>query len=157
MIETKNVTDRRTLRFEDLDAICAEVDALDGNELRTTGNWTPAQNLQHVTRTIDKSIDGFGVKAPLHIRLVLRAIKGRTLRNPIKPGFQLPEFMAAILPADDVTWTEATEHFRATMVRIADGATMSYPSPAFGKMTHDQWVQLHCRHAELHLGFIQTS
>jgi hypothetical protein len=27
------------------------------------------------------------------------------------------------------------------------------PSPVFGKMTREEWDQLHLRHAELHLSF----
>jgi hypothetical protein len=30
------------------------------------------------------------------------------------------------------------------------------PSPLFGELTIDEWNQLHCRHAELHLSFIQA-
>ena len=26
------------------------------------------------------------------------------------------------------------------------------PNPLFGRLTHEQWVQLNLRHAELHLG-----
>ncbi len=28
-----------------------------------------------------------------------------------------------------------------------------YPSPVFGKMTKEEWDQLHLRHAEMHLSF----
>ena len=28
-------------------------------------------------------------------------------------------------------------------------------NPAFGKMDRQQWVDLHCRHAELHFGLIE--
>ncbi len=52
MIETKKVTDRRTLSFRSLDDIQADVEALDGSAIRTTGNWTAAQIVQHVTDVI---------------------------------------------------------------------------------------------------------
>ena len=32
---------------------------------------------------------------------------------------------------------------------------MRQPSPFEGRITHDQWVYGHLRHAELHLSFIQ--
>ena len=40
------------------------------------------------------------------------------------------------------------------MARIEGGERMSKPSPVFGPMTHEEWEQLHCRHAELHFSFI---
>ena len=158
MVETKKVTDRRTLAFEQLSDIAADIDALDGQTLRSTGNWTPAQNLQHVSKIIQCSIDGFGdAKAPLLFRTIARFFKGVALRKTFGAGFKLPSGLSQFLPDDDVTWEQATAEFRTLMDRLTDGARMTQRSPVLGPMTHEDWVRLHCRHAELHLSFVHLS
>ena len=42
--------------------------------------------------------------------------------------------------------------FRAAMDRLRTTAPAA-PNPVFGRLTHEQWIQLNLRHAELHLGF----
>ncbi len=31
------------------------------------------------------------------------------------------------------------------------------PNPVFGALTHEEWMMLHRRHAELHLGYLHAS
>ncbi len=159
MIETKKVTDRRRLHFTRMSDILADVDALDGPDLRTTGNWTPAQDVAHVATIIRRSLDGFdGLKAPLAVRLLVRLVRNKALREPFKPGIQLPEkFRKVFVPDAATTWQDATSAMRHEIGRIENGERMTVPSPVFGALSHEQWVQLHCRHAELHLSFIRVS
>jgi len=154
MIDTKRVEERRTLSFGSLDDILADVNALDGRELRATGNWTPAQILHHVTQLIDVSIDGFPATVPLPMRVLGRMFKRFVLTRPLQRGIKFPSSLAPTLdPPDDVIWPDAVDHLRRTIER-GTGGRMTQTSPLFGRMTHDDWVKLHCRHAEMHFGFI---
>jgi hypothetical protein len=31
---------------------------------------------------------------------------------------------------------------------------MTATSPVLGRLSHEQWVQFHCRHAEMHFSFM---
>ena len=59
-IDTTKVTGRRTLHFNSLDEIAADVEMLTkAREIKTLGNWSAGQVVQHVATTMNKSIDGF--------------------------------------------------------------------------------------------------
>ena len=40
------------------------------------------------------------------------------------------------------------------IVRLLRDNDPAKPNPVFGPLTHEQWIQLNLRHAELHLGFL---
>jgi hypothetical protein len=44
---------------------------------------------------------------------------------------------------------------RRVLDRLDGGARCTHASPAFGALSHDEWMRLHLGHAQLHLGFIQ--
>ena len=47
---------------------------------------------------------------------------------------------------------EGLRRYRAAMERLRATAP-TIPNPVFGRLTHEQWIQLNLRHAELHLSF----
>ena len=156
MIDTKKVTDRRRLSFRSLDDIQADVEALDGSAIRTTGNWTAAQIVQHVTDVITLSVDGFGFKVALPLRVLGRSLRSQALSKPMRPGFNVPPAMRARLPSDHLAFEQAVASLRETIGR-AKSERMTKASPLLGALTHEQWVQFHCRHAEMHLSFIHPA
>jgi hypothetical protein len=162
MIKTKNVTDRRVLRFARMEDILRDAEWLDGQAeagraLRATGNWTPPQVLDHVTKMIMLSFDGFppDARPPLPVRMLLKMLKSSALIKPMKPGIKLRGRMAeAFAPDPQVTWGQAVTRLRNGVARVKKGDRMTAVNPAFGVMVHEEWMQFHCRHAELHLSFI---
>ena len=154
MVSTRAVTDRRSLRFDAMDGIFADVEALNGTQVRTTGNWTAGQIVLHVSRVIGASLDGFGYRLPLPIRVLARLGKERTLRGGMRPGLPVPKRLPRLRPGPEVTWDDALADLRGNTRRIGAGEQMTAESPLFGRMTHGEWVRLHCRHAELHLSFV---
>ena len=157
MIETKKVTDRRTLSFQSLDDILADAEAIDGAQIRTTGNWSAAQIVDHVASLIGFSIDGFPARAPLLLRIIGRMLKKRALRGGLDAGFKFPASFAFLAPAADVTWEDAMKRLRTEVGRARDAGRMTRPSPILGRMSHNDWVRLHCRHAELHFSFMHPA
>ena len=146
---------RRALRFESMDDLLRDVEALDAaGEREVCGNWTPAQIVEHVTIVMDRALDGFDTRLGLPMRIVGRLIKGRVLRKGMPAGLKIPAPIAYVRPAEDAGWPDAVAHLRSTIGRL-QSERMTHPSPLFGPMTHDEWVQLHCRHAELHFSFMR--
>ena len=136
----------------------AKIEAADrAGTLRTTGNWTAGEILDHVAKTIEFSIDGFPpeVRVPWPVRMVARLMKGRvTSGKTLPPGFKLPKESAAFLPAPGTSTADGLARLRRVVDRLDAGARCVHPSPAFGAMSHDEWMRLHLGHAQLHVGFI---
>ncbi|MHC5002301.1 MAG: DUF1569 domain-containing protein [Planctomycetota bacterium] len=155
MVKTRKVADRRSLRFGRMSEILADAEQLGASEsLRSSGNWTPAQNVAHVATVIRGSIDGFEASAPWWMRGIGRLIRSRTLNHPMSPGFKVPSNMRSFVPDPSVGWDEALAELRAQIGRLDAGERMTRPSPVFGELSHEEWEQLHCRHAEMHFGFL---
>lgn len=155
-VDRKTVQRRRALSFETLDDLVNDIDSLaEQGDVEALANWTPAQIVEHVSLFIDMSVHGRpDIKAPWLARVLGPRIKGRLLRRPFKPGFNLPSSLKPFEPPDDVTWDEAVAHLRQA-INEAKEKGMAKPSPVFGEMTEDEWRTLHCRHAELHFSFLR--
>lgn len=148
---------RRTLRFDTLDDLVRDAQSLVGASPTSTGKWTAAQNIEHVALFLDASIDGFTFTVPAPIRFAARLMRGRFLKKGFNPGITPPAKAAALFaPAPDITLEAAADHL-ARSVERAKQKQMTAVSPLFGAMNHEQWVQMHCRHAELHFSFIHPT
>ncbi len=153
--DIKSVTDRRSLQFKTLQDIGADVAALDqAGAQRAAGNWTPAQNVEHIAMFIQYSLDGFPFRMPLALRLIGPMFRKTVTTKPMKPGIKAPGKIRAFEPKPDVRWGDAVQRLHTLVSRVAGGETMQMPSPLFGRMSHEDWTNLHCRHAEMHLSFI---
>ena len=152
-VDTKTVPGRRELIFSSLDEVVADAETLVAtSNTKMLGNWPLSQLLTHLATAIKGSIDGYSTKAPWLIRLVGPLMKRRFLRNKMSPGFKLPkEVEVGFFPAA-ASPQEALEQLRAAVGRL-ENERMTTRHPVFGRLTHDEWTQLHLRHAELHLGF----
>ena len=97
-INRKTVTDRRDLSFRTMQDIADDVARLgdDGDVLRTSANWSPAQILEHVTFFIDGALDGIEAAVPFHFKLLGKVFKKGALTKPIKAGFNMPKSMAGV-------------------------------------------------------------
>jgi len=137
--------------------ILEHVESLKPNELHTSGNWTPAQIVAHVNQLIVMSLDGFHFRLTWLFRAVMRPLRGYFLKHGLPSGVKFPKGADDLAPPEDISWVQAVEQLRAAMRRLEHGERMNQPSPVFGKLTHEQWEQLHCRHAELHFGFMHPA
>lgn len=155
----------RTLRFDSIDALAAEVDRLisaqHAGHLEAHGNWTPAQIFEHLAKFVEFSYEGFPFRAGLPLRAVSYALKWiawkRFVDFSLRPGYAVPKGGEALLPDEWADFDVAAERLQAALFRIKRGEPMRAPSPFEGRITHDQWVYVHLRHAELHLSFLDVS
>lgn len=158
-VDTRTAT-RRVLSLETLAALSAELNRLEAahraGTLRSTGNWTPGENLDHLARAMRPSFDGFDFTVAVPIRLVGSLfMKRRFLREGFPRGFKMgPKMSAAFGPRPGVPFEEGLLALREQLSRIDRGERMTHASPGLGALTHDEWVRLHLRHAELHLAYL---
>jgi hypothetical protein len=155
MSQSANPPKRRELHFQTLDDIVRDIQALAGTQPTSTGKWSPGQIVEHVAKGIDLSVDGFDFKAPLPLRLFVRLARNHYLAKGFPAGIKPRGRMKDIFePAPDADFATASRHL-ADAVERAKHQGMSAASPLFGRLTHDQWTQLNCRHAELHFSFLK--
>lgn len=156
-IDTKKVQNRRRLLFQTIEETLAEVERLNQGKVRTLGNWSAGQILRHLALGMLISLDGAPKIFPWPLRLLGRVLKKPMLKNILtkgmQPGIRLRGRAAAAFFPPETSWEEGLKHFRQAIRRLQT-ETNRAPSPFFGPMTREEWDQLHCRHAELHLSFL---
>ncbi len=154
-IDTGKVTGRRKLHFNTIEDIRADVEGLaNSRDVRALGNLSPGQNLEHLATTFNKSIDGYQTQLPSPVRLVFRVLlKNKFLNQPMTAGFKLPAKAQAELVPGATPLEQGLNDIRRALGRL-DLESQRAPSPVLGPLTRDEWNQLHCRHAELHLSFL---
>lgn len=161
-INTKKVAGRREVRFESLAELRADVeqlrDAAAGGSVEALGNWSPGQAMQHLARFMTCSIEGFD-KAPFFLRpmgMVLQLFQGKKILNrPPPAGIRIPDSLS-FFPDAGVEDAAGAAELLAVIDRLFQGTKCVQPSPLLGKLLHEQWIKLHCRHAELHLSFFKV-
>jgi hypothetical protein len=161
-IDTGRVRNRRAVRLQTVEDLRAEVGrvaaAVAASRVRPLGNWSPAQVLWHLGQLIVLSFDGFSWRyrrGPQWLTRLFRFLAWRWLiRLAFRPGFRNPPEAAVLEPAATVSWEEAATHLLRQIERIRRGERMTQESAVEGPYTHEQWVYIHLRHAELHLSFL---
>jgi hypothetical protein len=152
-VDTTKVAGRRTLQFNSLDDILADIERLNQGKVRAIGNWSPGQILKHLSVPMMWCLDGASFKAAWHIRVMCWFMKNRFLTRPMSAGFQLSGDFARELIVADTSWDEGLHTIRAAIARMK-AEPQRHPSPLLGELTRAQWDQMHCRHCELHLSFL---
>lgn len=150
--------ERLDLTFNSLDEILAYVESLPAGGLTATGNWTPAENVEHLSRAIGFCTHGFPPGKPpvlqkIIFSTVFKVLSRKLLMMKLKPGLKFPGGLEYFAPEKGVAWDEAVRRLEQN-IADAKAKKMTHPSPVAGRLSHEQWTLLHCRHAELHLGFI---
>jgi hypothetical protein len=158
-IRTDQVLGRRGLHFSTIDEALAEGERVAmadrAGRVRCLGNWTLGQNLGHLATWVQMSFDGVPMKVPWFVRLFMRPMRSRFLYKPMAPGRNVPGVSNGTFGTEPLTLDEGLARFRQTYTRLKT-ETPSKPNVLFGPLTHDQWINLHLRHAELHLSFVVT-
>lgn len=153
-VNTRRVTGRRTLHFNHPREILADAEQLVRGEFHTLGNLSAGQIFMHLARNIDMSIDGIPEQPHPLLRFFARTfLKRRALTKPMSPGIKLPApFAKRLMPSE--TSTEAGLKGLREAIERLEATDQRQPSPLLGPLTKEEWNQLHCRHAELHLSFL---
>ena len=161
-VDTGRVGKRRIVRLPRLDDLTAEVERITlaavAGKVRSLGNWSPAQAIWHIGKLIELSFDGFPFRYRRSPKWAIRAIRLLSWRWLIalafRPGFRNPPEAAILEPDASLTLDVATAYFRQQIARIRGGERMTQECSIDGPYSHEQWVYIHLRHAELHLSFL---
>ncbi len=153
-MENVEQPERRELSYHRLSDVLEDAEQLAKGEYRTTGTWSFGQILWHLGATYDASFTGFGFMVPFWARLFIAPfVKKGFLTKPMRAGFELGEKAQALVPGPDLTTEDGLEKLRSA-IKLFETGEPNQPHPFFGKMTPDEWLQLHLRHAELHMSFV---
>lgn len=145
---------RRQVEYRELSEILQDARALAVRPCVTVGAWTFAQNVEHVASAMDMAFDGANFKAPWWARMfVAPLLKNRVLTRPMRAGFRLPRRAASLLPNAKVSLESALRHLETAVARF-ETETPDHPHPFLGRLTRGEYVQLHLRHAALHMSFV---
>src|SRR5262249_51172641 len=108
----------------------------------------------HLAAWSEFGYDGYpSLKVPFFIRWILRLRKRKFIVGPMPTGVKIPGVPGGTLAIDPMPLDEALTRFQRVTERLKVEAP-PVPSPAIGKLTHEESIALNLRHAELHLGFL---
>lgn len=148
---------RRVVRFHSVADLRADLGRIEAAQragtLRTLGNWTPGQIVGHLATWAQFSFDGNPLRPPWIIRFIVGRRKNRYLDGGLPAGVKIPRVPGGTLGMEDAPFDEAMARYRRVMDRLEREAP-TRPNVIFGRLTHEEWIKLHLRHAELHLGFL---
>ena len=159
-VNTKSVKGRRQVRYENYDELLADAESLVANEstVNRIGNWSIGQVLQHLAKSLNVSIDGSSLRAPLPLRIILTLfMKKKLIYQAMPSGFAIPKSgTATFSPDDHVTAGAALEELRKAIARVKSDKTRANHG-IFGTLSTDEWDNFSRRHAELHMSFLVPS
>ena len=121
--------------------------------LRRSGNWTAGQVFGHLATWINYGYEGYPMRLPWFIRMLIRRKLPGYLRDGMPAGVRIPNVAGGTYGTDLLSTEEGATRLRAALARMLREPAR-YDSPAFGKMPEPQRIELNLRHAELHLGFL---
>ena len=156
-INTKRVAGRRKLRFATIDDALAESERLAAADragiARPLGNWTLGQIFGHLAVWVEFAYRDIPLQVPFWIRLMMRPMKRWAVKGRMPAGSRIPNVPGGTLGTKQFSVEAGLQRYREALARLQIEPPPK-PHPLFGRMTHQQWIGLHLRHAELHLSFV---
>lgn len=155
-IDVATVTARRELHFASLEDIRAEARRLvaAGDAVRPLGNLSLGRALGHLALLMHGCLDGMAIRVPPETRAFAMAHKEYILHNPMRAGVKLPPTGEARYIPGELKPGEGLARLEEGLSRL-ERETPTAEHAYLGPLTPEEWILLHCRHAELHLGFMQ--
>lgn len=155
-VDTKAVKCRRALKFLTLGDARRDVQSLIAAEnagmLKRLGNWELGQTLHHLATWVHFAFDGYPVRPPYLFCLLLKPFKKKFLRGPLPAGIRIPKIPGGTFGIEPVSTQQGLDELNKAFDRL-EHTMPTQDHPIVGPMTHDEWIQAHLRHAELHLGY----
>jgi len=147
---------RRDLSFNHLDQVMPDVDRLLlGHE--TVGNWSLGRICNHLTATLQASIEGFGPGPPAIVRATFGRLGKRLL---LRSGRMVEGLPIPGLPTGPSTEFDAraeAEALRGALRYYGSYRGPFAPHPVFGPFTADEWTRAHQIHCAHHLSFARPN
>jgi hypothetical protein len=158
MINTRRVRDRRKLRFETFADVVQDVDRLAEAEkkgtLRATGNWSLGQAIGHLAAWARYPLEGYPLmpRPPWFVRLLIPLMASGFIGKRMPAGVRIGNVEGGTFSAEPMETEPAIRQLHDALRRLNKQAP-TIPNPMLGELTHQEWIMLNLRHAELHLSF----
>jgi Protein of unknown function (DUF1569) len=150
------MANRRELTFATLDQVMPDVERLLGGH-STVRQWSLGQICNHLAGALRMSVHGYdGPRPPWFLRMTIAPFILRRLLSTGKmaEGIKVPEQM---LPKAGLDARTEAEALRTALAEFASHNGPYREHPFFGRMTREQWTQLHRIHCAHHLSFALPS
>jgi hypothetical protein len=144
-------TGRRTLRYENLDEIMADVDHLRSGH-QTIGNWSLAQICRHLATVMRWSVD-----LPASEIYDPSVWVGEEQKRRFFESASFPEGVptsARVVPGEALNEHDEAEGLRQAIAHYQASPDPAIPHILLGFLTRDEWDQFHCIHAAHHFSFV---
>lgn len=150
--------ERRELNFSSLDDAFADAEKLAQGEVRTTGNHSFGQILEHLARTHDMATGKtVGPRPPFMLRLMMPVLKYIILSGPVKPGYKLPkEAEEFFWPEGEVDVSQALTHLKESIANYKAKGPLAV-HPVFGRVSEEKNMNLNINHCAMHLSFVHPA
>ncbi len=149
--------ERRKLHFDSIDEVIADIERLvraeSAGKLQRSGNWTLGQTLGHLAAWAEYCYEGYPIKPPRVTGWILRLRRHRFIHGAMPSGVRIPGVKGGTVATEELATDEGIARFQRACERLRSERPMAR-HPFLGKMTHEEWVALNLRHAELHLSFL---
>lgn len=147
----------RQLTFGNIAELRAELDRISvaqkAGSLTAGGHWTPGQIMGHLAKWISFGYEGMPREVPWFVRLVGYWLKRRILYGPVRAGVKIPGVEGGTFGTQEVPFDKGRSTLLEELERLEHQMPPT-PHPIFGRLTHTEWIRMHLKHAELHLGFL---
>jgi hypothetical protein len=122
--------------------------------LQAMGNWSPGTVFAHLAWWVEAIDNGKMPKAPWFVRMLGPLMKRKLLAGTPAPGMRMHGAPSGTFGDEPCDLEEGLARLERAMNRLE---RQRFPErhPVFGPMSPREWVALHLRHAELHMGFLQ--
>jgi uncharacterized protein DUF1569 len=152
-IDTKKVEGRRELNYSSIQDVVADAERLSSGSVKTLGNWSPGQVYQHLANAYNGSIDGFPNAFPWLMKAMARVFKKKLTAGPMPAGLKLPAVFAKVVMPAPTSLEVGLAALRAAVSRLEQEPHRA-DHPIFGKISNEEWNNLHVKHANLHMSFL---
>jgi hypothetical protein len=147
---------RREIEFHSFDQALAEVDRLLTQPYERRGNWDLAQACDHLAYSFEGSVRGFDFGAPRIVQALIGQYALRyVLRNRRAP-FR-PRVPKRLEPPSGKDPHACVERLKNSILEFESHPGELARHPFFGKITREQWRQIHLFHCSHHLAFLHPS
>lgn len=150
--------ERRELNFNSLRDAVADAEQLAKGDVRTTGNHTFGQIVEHLAKTHDMATGKIkGPALPFYMRIFMPFMKNSILSKPAAPGFKLPPAAEEFFwPDGDVDVQQAVAHLKESVENYYTNGPLEV-HPVFGKASREQIDNLNITHCAMHLSFVHPA
>jgi hypothetical protein len=141
---------RRTLRYESLDEVMADVERLLKGH-KTVGNWSLAQICRHLSTAMRRIVDLPASTPQDPSKWVPEEQKRQVMESGLLPeGLPAPP---EITPTETLVPGEEAEGLRAAIAYYKASSGPVIPHRIFGPLTRAEWDRLQLIHLAHHLSF----